>query len=104
MKKKSDLESEMKRTELRLERASKLMSGLADERVRWSAEVERLTRTRDNVVGDALLAAGGISYLGPFTSDFRRRLFDDWISRYRSCFSFTFSLSLFFSFFCLFIA
>ncbi len=32
-----------------------------------------------NVVGDVLIASGVISYMGPFTADFRERIVRTWI-------------------------
>ena len=64
MKEKEDLTAQIGLTEKRLERASRLMQLLSGERVRWAEESERLKSTRSNVIGDALLSAGGVAYLG----------------------------------------
>lgn len=44
-----------------------LINGLSDERVRWQETVENLQHMLDNIVGDVLVAAGFVAYLGPFT-------------------------------------
>ena len=44
-----------------------LTGGLADEKDRWKESVTTLTSIVANIVGDVLLAAGFIAYLGPFT-------------------------------------
>ena len=62
----------------RLERAVKLMSGLGSEKTRWTESCTNLTAAYDNLVGDALVSAGAISYLGVFTPDFRHKIFDSW--------------------------
>ena len=41
------------------------------ERVRWTQTVADLTVAVDNCIGDILISAGFISYLGPFTAEFR---------------------------------
>lgn len=44
-----------------------LIGGLADEKDRWSESVTSLNAKLVNIVGDVLVAAGGVAYLGPFT-------------------------------------
>ena len=58
-------------TRKRLDRAGKLTSGLADEGVRWDATAVALEKTTHLLVGNVLLAAGAIAYLGAFTGAFR---------------------------------
>ncbi|KAM6908918.1 dynein axonemal heavy chain 2 [Xenentodon cancila] len=73
LKKKSD---EM---EVKLDRADKLVTGLAGERVRWE---ERAVDLEDNIgylVGDCLLAASFLSYMGPFLSSYRDELLSIWM-------------------------
>lgn len=50
-----------------------LIGGLADEKDRWKESVEKLESIINNYLGDVLVSAGYIAYLGPFTvrsSDF----------------------------------
>ena len=63
----------------KLDRAQKLIGGLGGERDRWSLASDRLGGDIKNVVGDVLIASGVISYMGPFTSDFRERIVRTWI-------------------------
>ena len=61
----------MKRNyQLRLERADKLVKGLTNENLRWSQNVKTLNDQKLTVIGDSLLAAQFVSYIGPFTSEF----------------------------------
>eukprot|EP00762_Andalucia_godoyi_P000666 ANDGO_05308.mRNA.1 Dynein-1-beta heavy chain len=76
---KKRLEDEMRLTEVRLERANKLVLGLADERLRWDATVRQLDQDRANLVGNMLLAAGSVAYLGPFTASYRNQLTHEWM-------------------------
>ena len=65
--------------EVQLGRAEKLVVGLADEAERWSQTVKVLEVDLVNLVGNIVLAAGYISYVGPFTSKYRDRLLKGWM-------------------------
>lgn len=39
---------------------------------RWSNEAQTLSESLENVVGDVLIAAAFIAYLGPFTVEYRQ--------------------------------
>ncbi len=77
-RKRKQLQFETKQTEDRLVRAEKLLSGLSGEEGRWKHEAELLDVQMNNLLGDILLAAGSVAYLGPFNSDFRHRMIRDW--------------------------
>ncbi|TMW60250.1 hypothetical protein Poli38472_000292 [Pythium oligandrum] len=70
-------ESEL--TQARLQRAERLTVGLKDERVRWKQGIEQLRIDSRAILGDAFLAAAATTYLGPFTSAFRRSLMRHWM-------------------------
>jgi dynein heavy chain, axonemal len=76
--KKEQLVFEVDQCIQRLDRAVKLMSGLGGERTRWIQSCAELNDSYENLVGDALVAAGSISYLGVFTPDFRQRVAKSW--------------------------
>eukprot|EP00744_Colponema_vietnamica_P003587 GILI01005473.1.p1 GENE.GILI01005473.1~~GILI01005473.1.p1 ORF type:complete len:1547 (+),score=501.13 GILI01005473.1:235-4641(+) len=80
---KKRLEEEMKRTELRLARASKLMSGLASEQTRWVSTVSTLKASRITVIGTVAVAAGAVAYLGPFTAPYRHKATLSWVEECR---------------------
>ena len=46
---------------------SQLIGGLADEKVRWAESVDIFNKLLYNVMGDVMMAAGVVSYLGAFT-------------------------------------
>ena len=46
----------------------------------WMTTVANLNIAYTNVVGDSIVAAGTIAYLGAFTSEFRHMLVDDWLA------------------------
>ena len=52
-------------------RATKMIEGLAGEKERWTSTVGDLTEAREFITGNSLVAAGMISYAGPFISQFR---------------------------------
>lgn len=77
-KKKKDLEDSIELCTQKLERAEKLIGGLGGEKARWSETAHFLHGLLHNVVGDVILSAGMVAYLGPFTVDYRQRLITDW--------------------------
>jgi dynein heavy chain len=62
----------------RLVRASQLTTGLGGEKVRWLQTVEELGVAYDNLVGDVLVSAGYVAYLGAFTPSFRAKISGGW--------------------------
>ena len=62
----------------RLVRAGQLTAGLGGEKVRWLQTVEDLGVAYDNLVGDVLVSAGYIAYLGAFTPAYRAKIAGGW--------------------------
>ena len=56
----------------KLTRAETLIGGLGGEKTRWMQAAKDLTHQYDNLIGDILLSAGIIAYLGAFTAVFRQ--------------------------------
>eukprot|EP00947_MAST-08B_sp_MAST-8B-sp1_P005754 g5754.t1 len=79
LKEKDELEARKQNTVTQLDRAEKLVGGLADEKVRWADAATRLELSLNNLVGDMALSSGCIAYGGPFTMDFRRTLCRGWV-------------------------
>lgn len=75
-----ELTKQKETIELQLGRAEKLVVGLADEASRWKQTVAVLEVDLFNLVGNVLLAAGYISYVGPFTAQYRARLLSKWMN------------------------
>ena len=67
-----DLQQQAVQMEKRLTSASTLIEGLRGERTRWGEDIKKLARSKDNIVGDSLLAAAFLSYTGAFTAEYRR--------------------------------
>ena len=57
----------------KLERADKLVSGLAGEFVRWQASIGTFEAMIERLVGDSLIAAAFLSYAGTFDTVYRCR-------------------------------
>ncbi|KAG6920689.1 dynein heavy chain 2, axonemal-like, partial [Chelydra serpentina] len=70
--------------EIKLDRADKLVSGLAGEKARWEETVQGLEEDLGYVVGDCLLAAAFLSYMGPFLSGYRDEIVSQiWMKQIR---------------------
>ncbi len=90
-----DLNNQKNLTELQLGRAEKLVNGLHDESLRWAQAIKVLEKQLFNLVGNVLLGAGYISYVGTFTQTYRVKLLKSWMSHLTENnipFSFDFSL------------
>lgn len=55
----------------KLERADKLVSGLAGEFVRWQASIGTFEAMIERLIGDSLIAAAFLSYAGTFDTVYR---------------------------------
>ena len=66
-------------TEVKLERADKLVGGLGSEKTRWEELCVKLEAGLVNVVGNTIVCAGAIAYQGPFTAKFRNDLNEKWV-------------------------
>ncbi|KAL2631405.1 hypothetical protein R1flu_016091 [Riccia fluitans] len=67
-------------SEVKLQRARRLVGRLDGECQRWSTQVDQLTTKRKNIVGDVVLASGLVAYLGSFPASFRSRFITEWQS------------------------
>lgn len=75
---KKRLEDEIDNCEKKLVRAEQLIGGLGGEKNRWSENAANLHKSLGNVVGDVLLGAGCIAYLGYFSTEFRHEILRGW--------------------------
>ena len=69
--KKVKLEGEVQLCSIKLERAEKLIGGLGGEKIRWTETAQRLRDAYTHLVGDMIVSAAIIAYLGPFTAAYR---------------------------------
>ncbi|KAL0479463.1 dynein beta chain [Acrasis kona] len=70
-------EERAKKTQDKLNLAERLVNGLADENVRWANSIESLKIRDQTLVGDVLLAAAFLSYVGAFTKQYRKGMLDE---------------------------
>lgn len=75
---KNRLRDEAESLEAKLDRADKLVKGLAGEYTRWQASIGDYNASLVKVVGDALIAAAFLSYAGPFETRYRTELLKSW--------------------------
>jgi dynein heavy chain, axonemal len=78
VKKEKDLSAEIEDCNKKLVRAEKMIGGLEGEKVRWTDTVKTLGEKSSLLVGDCLVAAGMVSYAGPFTASYRLELEEEW--------------------------
>lgn len=65
---------------MNLSLANRLVTGLADENIRWTKNVKTLEKDKITMIGNALIAAAFVSYIGPFHSADRQSLWSQqWI-------------------------
>jgi len=77
----ASLEAEVEKCTIQLSNADKLIAGLGGEAKNWEETVVVLKEHVKNVMGDVLVCAGAISYLGPFTAPYRAALTVDWCTQ-----------------------
>ncbi|KAK3777975.1 hypothetical protein RRG08_038771 [Elysia crispata] len=74
------LEEETQLMEKRLIAADKLINGLSSENVRWLKDLAELQRKRLRLLGDCMVGAAFLSYVGAFSYEFRRELMQEvWV-------------------------
>ncbi|XP_074550150.1 dynein axonemal heavy chain 5 [Halichoeres trimaculatus] len=78
MKEKQDLEDDAQACRRKMANATALIDGLGGEKVRWTNSSAGFQTQISNLVGDVLLAAGFLSYAGPFNQEYRSLLLDLW--------------------------
>uniref|UniRef100_A0A2Y9D3H5 Dynein heavy chain tail domain-containing protein n=1 Tax=Anopheles quadriannulatus TaxID=34691 RepID=A0A2Y9D3H5_ANOQN len=76
---KLQLEETARQMALKLERARNLVDNLAGERTRWLATKNELEGSYARLIGDTLLAAGFLTYLGPVNIETRASFLSQWL-------------------------
>jgi len=71
---KQQLEAETEIMERRLLAADKLIGGLGSENERWTVELRELRQQRVRLLGDCLVCAPFLAYVGAFSWHYRDRL------------------------------
>ncbi|KAF7987651.1 hypothetical protein HCN44_003514 [Aphidius gifuensis] len=79
----AELQANISLSEKRLKRSGKLIVALADEEIRWKKSILNFKILINNLIGDVLLAAGALAYLGAFTQSYRQELLNNWLDKCR---------------------
>lgn len=74
IKEKNTLQKNAEETAMFLDRATKLLDGVAEKRAIWDRTSNELKENLQNLLGNSLLACAFLSYLGPFLSDYREEI------------------------------
>jgi len=69
-----ELERMSKQMTRKLNAASKLITGLGSEQVRWTIDMEGLIVDKVKLVGDCLSGSAFLSYCGAFNSELRQKM------------------------------
>ena len=57
------------------------IAGFGGERERWASMSETLQKKYEQLIGDILLAAGTVAYLGVFPKEERKTQIKDWMNK-----------------------
>ena len=71
---KQEAEAVVAKGKMKLDLAQRLIKALSSENVRWNKGVQQLKESRMALIGDSLLSAAFISYIGPFAKEYRDQL------------------------------
>jgi dynein heavy chain len=83
LEEKKQLQAAALETEQKMKRAQIIVSGLEGERDLWTQQIEYYDVCLVNLVGDALLAGGFLSYTGAFPAEYREDLMKSWTKEVR---------------------
>lgn len=72
------LDSEMQRCKRQMVAAEKLVTSLESEKTSWGKNIEDLKKAEETVVGNSILAAGMMAYLGIFPVNYRNAMLEKW--------------------------
>ncbi|KAM6210848.1 LOW QUALITY PROTEIN: dynein axonemal heavy chain 11 [Sarcoramphus papa] len=72
-------QDDVNQTNKTIELANRMVKGLESENMRWSQSVENLKAQKKTLCGDVLLTAVFVSFLGPFTKQYRQELMEHFI-------------------------
>mmetsp|Transcript_8855 Transcript_8855/g.26550 ORF Transcript_8855/g.26550 Transcript_8855/m.26550 type:complete len:1938 (-) Transcript_8855:1349-7162(-) len=77
---KNRLRAEADQMQMLLERANKLVTGLAGENERWQTSIGHFQGELTRCLGDSLVGSAFLSYAGPFDTHYRSNLVSGWLA------------------------
>ncbi|XP_076039498.1 dynein axonemal heavy chain 7-like [Oratosquilla oratoria] len=83
-KEKMELEQTVELCSIKKDRAEQLLAALGGEKSRWTQNARDLAQVYIYLIGDMLLAAGVIAYLGAFTPEYRTEQTNRWLNECRA--------------------
>ncbi|KAL4494234.1 hypothetical protein ABPG73_018753, partial [Tetrahymena malaccensis] len=92
---KEELQAEVTKCEIQLDRAEKLINGLGGEKNSWKQKAISNREESTSVIGDCVLSSGIIAYLGAFPIAYREEAIHNWkelLLKYKIKFSNDYSL------------
>ena len=75
------IKSEMSSVQTKVDRSMALLTNLGSERGRWESDSASFQTQINTIVGDCLLSAGFLSYIGYFNQTYRQQLVESWKDR-----------------------
>ena len=77
-RKEEELKKNVERCIIQLDRAEKLIKGLGGEKIAWGKKTVEWQSEKETVLGDCVLCAGIIAYMGAFPITYRDETLDEW--------------------------
>jgi len=78
MAEKTKLAESAAKTRKKMDQANRLINSLQANKVRWVQNANEFKSLKLRLVGDVAKACAFVSYCGPFNSDFRSKLLDEY--------------------------
>lgn len=75
------LEEQANKTKRDMDRANKMITGLGDNITRWNEDAKNMATNKLNLVGDVAKGCAFVSYCGPFNSEFREKLIEEYFHK-----------------------
>lgn len=78
MGEKNALQERAAKTRKKMDQANRLINSLQDNKVRWMNSAQEFKSLKQRLVGDVAKACAFVSYCGPFNSEYRSKLLDEY--------------------------
>jgi dynein heavy chain len=72
------MQADANKLKRKMDQATKLIDSLADNKVRWTESSREFAAQKIRLAGDVAKASAFVSYVGPFNSEFRNLLENDY--------------------------